>query len=82
MTRAHKQTNKHTIDIYRGRLLPGEEIRVLVLDFPVAVGGRVARRVAGVMPWVSWVALLSRIAGIAGVAPAIRGSWRALQHIQ
>jgi len=38
---------------------------------------RVARRVAGVMPWVSWVALLSRIAGIAGVAPAIRGSWRA-----
>ena len=40
MTRAHKQTNKHTIDIYRGRLLPGEEIRVLVPDFPVVVGGQ------------------------------------------
>lgn len=43
---------------------------------------RVARRVAGVMPWVSWVALLSRIAaGVTRVTPAIRGSWRALSSI-
>ena len=38
MMTAHKQTNKHTV--YSGRLLPGEEIRVLAPDFPVEVGGQ------------------------------------------
>ena len=43
---------------------------------------RVARWVARVVTWVAWVALLSWIARVARVAPAIRGSWGALQQCQ
>ena len=41
---------------------------------------RMSWRVSGVVARVPWVPLLSWIAGVAGVAPAIRGSWGALQH--
>ena len=81
MTRAHKQTNTQLTSIGADCYL-GRKSRSWSRTSLLRWVARVARRVAGVMPWVSWVALLSRIAGIAGVAPAIRGSWRALQHIQ
>ena len=80
MMTAHKQTNTQSIeaDYYLGRK-SGSWSRTSLLRWVT----RVARRVAGVMPWVSWVALLSRIAaGVTRVTPAIRGSWRSLQHIQ
>ena len=43
---------------------------------------RMSWRVSGVVARVPWVPLLSWIAGVAGVAPAIRGSWGALQQCQ